>query len=207
MKIKQFITTRLIRGRKPLSVASDIVFFGLILMFLIPSTRSILLSGVAAVRTWITGTGESPGQKPMLGAESWNWTFTDGQGTSFTFGSLQGEVIFLNQWATWCPPCRAEMPSIDRLYRDYGTRVRFVMLTAEDPRKVKEYIEKQGYAFPVYFGSVAGPGLTTRSIPATAIIGRAGEMVISKKGAVNWNARKIRKLLDRAISGGMGTLN
>lgn len=200
MNIKQFISNRLIRGRKPWSVASDFIFFGLILMFLIPSTRSILLSGVATVRTLITGTGESDSQNSILSPENWNWSFSDGQGTTVAFGTLHGEVIFLNQWATWCPPCRAEMPSIERLYRDYGTRVKFVMLTAEDPQVVQEYIEKQGYTFPVYFGSVAGSALATRSIPSTAIIGRTGGMVIRKNGAINWNAGKIRRLLDREIS-------
>jgi thiol-disulfide isomerase/thioredoxin len=199
LKIKQFLTDRLIRGRKPWSLASDIIFFALIILFLIPSTRSQLLSGVAIVRTWISGTGDKGGQPAALGAESWNWALTDDRGTATTFGSLKGEVIFLNQWATWCPPCRAEMPSIEKLYKDYGDRVRFVMLTNEEPAPVLEYMKKHGYTFPVSFGSVAGPGLATRSIPVTVIIGREGQVLINKKGAINWNARKIRKLLDRAI--------
>jgi thiol-disulfide isomerase/thioredoxin len=199
LKIKQFLTDRLIRGRKPWSLASDIIFFALIILFLIPSTRSQLLSGVAIVRTWISGTGDKGGQPAALDAESWNWTLTDDRGTATSFSSLKGEVIFLNQWATWCPPCRAEMPSIEKLYKDYGDRVRFVMLTNEEPAPVLEYMKKHGYTFPVSFGSVAGPGLATRSIPVTVIIGREGQVLINKKGAINWNARKIRKLLDRAI--------
>jgi thiol-disulfide isomerase/thioredoxin len=202
LKYIEFLINRVVRGRKPWSVASDIVFFGLILMLLIPTTRRLLLSGVATARTWITCTGGSAGQKPSLASDSWNWRYTDGLGRISAFGSLRGEVIFLNQWATWCPPCSAEMPSVERLFRDYGTRVKFVMLTGEDPEKVKQYLLKQGYTFPVSFGSVAGSDLLSRSIPATAIINRAGEMVISRKGAMNWNARKIRKLLDQAIEEG-----
>jgi len=190
----------MIRGRKPLSLASDIFFVGLVAMLLFPSTRNLLLSGVASVRTWITKTGVSAGPPVSLSPEGWNWRLTDALGRETTFGSFRGEVIFLNQWATWCPPCRAEMPSIARLYRDYGDRIKFVMLTGEDPRKVRDFIDKQGYTFPVYFGSVAGASLSSRSIPSTAIISRSGEIMANMKGAYNWNARKIRKLIERLES-------
>lgn len=200
MKIKEFIIRKFVRGRKPWSITTDILFFVLILMFLIPSTRGVLLSGVAAVRTVLAGSGASGSKGETPGPENWNWKLTGPQGEDLTFASLKGEVIFLNQWATWCPPCRAEMPSIEKLFLDYGDRVRFVMLTSEDPQKVQEYTRKHGYTFPVYFGQVAGPALSTRSIPSTVVISRSGEILIQKNGAFNWNARKIRKLLDRALS-------
>jgi len=60
-------------------------------------------------------------------------------------------------------------------------------------------MDKEGYSFPVYFGTVAGPSLTSRSIPATAIINRNGDVVVNKKGAFNWYARKIRRSLDRQL--------
>jgi thiol-disulfide isomerase/thioredoxin len=199
LSLKQLFSTKIVRGRKPWSIASDVVFIGLIIMLLVPATRSILLSGVAAVRTLVTGTGKPDSQELALDEMSWSWTLTDQQGIGIDFKSFRGNVIFLNQWATWCPPCRAEMPSIERLYRDYGDRVKFVILTGEDPQKVKEYLEKQKFSFPVYFGTVSGTSLASRSIPSTVIISRAGEMVVSKKGAYNWNARKIRKMMDRLL--------
>jgi len=193
---KQFLTNKIIRGRKPWSLATDLIFIGLFLMLLIPSTRSLLLSGVAAARTVLSNPAGRDGQDTPLAGESWNWSITDKEGRSGSFSSLRGEVIFLNQWATWCPPCRAELPSIERLYQQYGSRVKFVILTSEDPAKVLEYIEKHGYTFPVYFGSAGGSNLETRSIPATVIISRDGKIMVKKNGAFNWSARKIRKLID-----------
>ena len=198
--IKQFLAEKFIHGRKPLNIASDLVLVIFILMLLIPSTRSLILAGVAGVRTLMTNPEVSSGQKQHLNSENLNWNLTDRQDRSITFGSLKGEVVFLNQWASWCPPCRAEMPSINKLFKDYGGRVKFVMLTNEVSKKADEFIEKQGYDFPVYYGSAAGPALATRTIPATVIISRSGEIVVSRNGAYNWNARKIRKLLDRLIS-------
>jgi thiol-disulfide isomerase/thioredoxin len=199
LNLKQVIQKRIVRGRTPWSIASDIVFFALILMFIFPTTRRTLYAGVAYVRTIITSTGSSDNDLNPLEAEGWSWNLTDGQGSVSTFGSLKGELIFLNQWATWCPPCRAELNSIEKLYKAYGTRVKFVMLTSENSDKVKNFMDKEGYTFPVSYGTVAGPSLTSRSIPATTIINRNGGIVVSKKGAFNWYARKIRRTLDSQL--------
>jgi thiol-disulfide isomerase/thioredoxin len=190
--IKQFFSKRIVRGRGPWSIASDIVFFVLIILFLIPGTRSLIMSGVASVRTLITNPSSAKSMQGELSAESWEWNLTDEQGRVYRFSEFKGEVIFLNQWATWCPPCRAEMPSIEKLYKAFGDKVKFVMLTSEDPRTVREYLNKEGYTFPVYFGQVAGTALASRSIPSTVILNRAGGIEVNKKGAYNWNARKIR---------------
>jgi thiol-disulfide isomerase/thioredoxin len=195
MNLKQVLINKFIRGRKPLSIAGDVFFFGFLLMLLIPSTRSIILSGVAVARTWITNPEIPESQRVALSDEAWGWNLIDPQGKVVPFDSFRGEVIFLNQWATWCPPCRAEMPAIEKLFRATGNKVKFVILTAEDPQKVRQFIEKEGYTFPVYIGSVEGPELAARSIPSTVIIDRTGKIVVNRKGAFNWNSGKIRKLL------------
>ena len=199
MNIKSFLTNKWIRGRKPLSLVSDVLFFILLLMLLVPATRSLLLTGAAAVRTWVTSPGGPAEKGTPLSDDSRSWILTDLQGREINFESLHGEVIFLNQWATWCPPCRAELSSVERLFHDYGTRMKMILLTGEDPQKVKKFVEKQGYTFPVYIGNAAGTSLAARTIPSTTIINRAGEMVVSRKGAYNWNARKVRRLIDRLI--------
>lgn len=200
MSLKEIINTRIIRGRKPASLISDVIFFGLILMLLIPSTRRVVFSGVAAVRTMVSNPAVPAGRRVVLDDESWNWSLADLQSGVFQFRAFRGEVVFINQWATWCPPCRAEMPSIERLYRDYSDRVKFVLLTSEDPLTVKKFLERQGYKFPVFIGQTSGSALSTRSIPSTVIIGRQGEIVVSRKGSFNWNSRKIRKLLDQMLA-------
>jgi thiol-disulfide isomerase/thioredoxin len=197
MSIKSYLTGRYSLS-KPWPLISDFLFAVLIVMLVIPSTRSLILSGVAGVRTLFSSDG-SKGPAAPLDAEDWSWQLTDMQGRTVPFSEFRGEVIFLNQWATWCPPCRAEMPSIEKLFREYGNRATFVMLTSEDPAKVREYMNRHGYTFPVWLGSVKGAGLRTGTIPATAVISRKGELVMARKGAFNWHARKVRKLMDRLI--------
>ncbi len=182
-------------SQKPWKIATDVLFIALILMLVIPSTRSILLSGAAGVRTLVMPL-QSKEKGKSLDEAGWNWTMTDMEGKKSAFADFRGEVIFLNQWATWCPPCRAEMPSIEKLYKKFGTRIRFVILTQEDPQKVRSFLEKYGYTFPVYIGQIAGSELASRTIPSTTIIDPAGIIRVNKGGAYNWNSGRVRRLID-----------
>jgi len=188
--IKKYLSLR------PLKILSDVVFVLLILLMVIPSTRSMILSGVASVRSMVLPiTGKQSGQ--ILEEQDWNWQLTDFNGNSMSFEQFRGKTIFLNQWATWCPPCRAEMPSIEKLYEEKGDQVSFVILTSEDQTVVQEYLDKHKYSFPVYFGRVGGNKMISRTIPSTSIISRDGELLVHKKGAFNWNSGKVRKLLKK----------
>ena len=71
---------------------------------------------------------------------------------SVELSDLKGKVVFLNQWATWCPPCRAEMPAIEKLYESVDkTKVAFVMLSLdEDPQKARQFVKQNNFTFPVY---------------------------------------------------------
>jgi thiol-disulfide isomerase/thioredoxin len=185
-------------SQKPWKIATDLLFVILILMMLIPATRSVILSGVASVRSFILPiSGKQAGEK--LEDEDWNWQLTDYQGNTTSFSTLKGKVIFLNQWATWCPPCRAEMPSIEKFYKSFNKEVAFVIITNEDPSVVRNYLNKHMYSFPVYFGRVGGTKMISRTIPSTTIIGSAGEILVHKSGAYNWNSAKVRKLVKRNL--------
>lgn len=183
--------------RKPLSIASDFIFFALIIMLLIPGTRSILLSGVAGIRTMLTPAGKVDSGL-VVDEAGWNSRMADQDGNVNSLADFRGRVLFINQWATWCPPCRAEMPSIEKLYKKMGSKVAFIMVSNEDPGVVKDFIRRRNYTFPVYSGAIGGQSLATRSIPSTAIISKDGEILIRRNGALNWNAQKIIRLLTRA---------
>jgi thiol-disulfide isomerase/thioredoxin len=185
-------------SNKPGKIASDLVFVLLILLLIIPQTRSRVLSGVASIRSMILPlSGKMSGQK--LDEPDWNWQLTDLNGNTINFADLKGETIFLNQWATWCPPCRAEMPSIEKLYKKMGGSVTFILLTNESLNVVREYLDKHEYTFPVYLGRIGGNKMASRTIPATSIIGPDGEIVVHKSGAYNWYSKKVRKLLEKTL--------
>ena len=89
--------------------------------------------------------------------------------------SLKGKVVFINYWATWCPPCIAEMPSLQKLYSEYKDKAVFLFVANDEPDKVGYFMREKGFNFPVYF-QVSEPAeeLRSKSLPTTFIINSEG---------------------------------
>jgi len=103
-------------------------------------------------------------------------------------------------WATWCAPCIAEMPSMERLYEDYKDKVTFLFVTHEDWNTVSNFYAKKGYDFPTYNQVTNSPKeLGSSSIPTTFILSKEKKIAVKKIGAANWNATSIRELLDTLL--------
>ncbi|AEM71261.1 Redoxin domain protein [Allomuricauda ruestringensis DSM 13258] len=133
--------------------------------------------------------------------KNYNWNLVDLEGKSTNLQSKQGEVILVNVWATWCPPCVAELPGFVELYSDYKNKVTFAFVANDEKEKVEAFLKKKGYELPVYFQASATPKeLESGSIPVTYIIDKKGNVVVDKTGAANWNSDKTRSLLDELIS-------
>ncbi len=121
--------------------------------------------------------------------------------SSVNFNDRDDKVIFISFWATWCPPCIAEMPSMKQVYEDYKEKVDFYFVTQESWEIVKKFYDKNEYDFPTYNPVNYPPKeITSSSIPATFIIDKTGNIVVDKKGAADWNSSKIRNLLDQLIA-------
>src|SRR6185436_2651594 len=100
-------------------------------------------------------------------------------GEPLNMDSLKNKVIFLNIWATWCGPCRAEMPTIQNLYNSIDkSNIVFIMLAVDrvdQDRRVKLYIESSAYNFPVYIlKGQPTPQIRVPTIPTTYIISKEG---------------------------------
>ena len=99
-------------------------------------------------------------------------------GREFDLGSRRGNVVVLNVWATWCPPCRAEMPALDAFYRQHhDDGVEVIGLSADDPRDRKSVVKAmQGLSYPAALASdakVDGFGSPT-TLPMTYVVGSDG---------------------------------
>lgn len=132
----------------------------------------------------------------------YNFMVRDQRGTQRPFKDFRGKVIFLNLWATWCGPCRAEMPTIQSLYEQANRdSVVFVMLSVDDEeaeQKISRYIEKSEFTFPVYRPSgYLTEQLNVPGIPTTFIISKDGRIVGKEVGATNFNTPRFRKFLDK----------
>lgn len=180
------------------SIVLDFLFLVLILAMLIPATRKPLSAFV--VRNTLLSPRESS-KTIFLDKADWNFRLVDYQGNVTDLSQLQGKPIFLNYWATWCPPCIAEMPSIQKLYNLYHDKVHFVFISNEEPEDVIRFMQKRHYEIPLY--AIAGPvpeTFETSTIPTTFLISKGGRLVLYKTGAAKWDSKKMIRLMDRLIS-------
>jgi peroxiredoxin len=109
-----------------------------------------------------------------------NFTLTDLTGKSWTLQDLKGKVVMLNFWATWCPPCRKEMPDLEAIYTQFSSQG-FVILGISDdePDKVRQFVQQHGVTYPVLLdpGSKVNKLLHIQGIPKTFIYDREGKIV------------------------------
>lgn len=121
-----------------------------------------------------------------------------------SLSEFRGKTIFLNLWATWCGPCRAEMPSIQKLYEKVNSdSVVFVMLSLDAPdqvEKVRKYIDKAGYTFPVFIAGELTQQTSVEIIPTTFVITPDGKVDYTKSGMADYDTKKFLKYL-RKLSG------
>ncbi len=109
-----------------------------------------------------------------------NFTLTDLSGKPWTLKDLKGKVVMLNFWATWCPPCRKEMPDLEALYRQFESQGLVILgISDDDPEKVREFVQKQGTTYPVLLdpGSKVNELLHINGIPKTFVYDRGGKIV------------------------------
>jgi len=132
--------------------------------------------------------------------DTYQWRLTSLDGEKISLASSEEKVVLINFWATWCPPCVAEMPSLQDLYNDYGDKVDFYFVSMEDPEKITRFMNKKGYDFPVYIPIQEVPNaIKSNSLPTTYVISKTGNIVIDKSGAADWNSKKVREVLDQLL--------
>jgi len=138
--------------------------------------------------------GERP-RKDVARQEAIDFTLQDLNGVERTLSDYRGKVVFLNFWATWCPPCRTEMPSMQKLHEKLMSDD-FVMLAVgldKSRRKIRDFIREGKYTFTVLVDSenrVARKYRVT-GIPTTYIIDKNGAVVLKEVGARDWATAEV----------------
>ena len=138
-------------------------------------------------------------EKTVMLSKNEEVSFKDNKGNVVSLNQLKGKVVLINLWATWCSPCLAEMPSLDKLYKDFQGNSQIVFLSVDVDGKLKssaKFLKKRKYSLPVYrLNSALPKEWSTTSIPTTIILDKAGKLVNKHVGGMNFESVKFKKAL------------
>lgn len=150
-----------------------------------------LLAALAGTALWLgeRSTVPSPKAPPAIAPTAlYASSFRDADGHARSLGQFQGQVLVLNFWATWCAPCRAEMPAFSRVSRKWAGRgVQFIGLSSESPDVIAAFAREVPVSYPLW----SGDGVETLAqrlgnrlgvLPFTAIVGPAGAVLEVRAG-------------------------
>ena len=119
----------------------------------------------------------------------------DREGNPVSLTDMKGKPVIINFWATWCGPCKSELPAFQQAYETYGEDIVFMMVDmvsgrTETKKGAIEYIDGQGYTFPLYFDEdeTAVVSYDITAVPATFVIDAKGQVVESHVGAMSYDA-------------------
>ncbi len=127
-----------------------------------------------------------------------DFSVKDEKGKLINLRKLKGKKVFVNLWATWCGPCRREMPSINNLYKKVNGKAEFIMLSLDDDfNKALSYKANQSFALPMYYpGGNLPPLFQVEGIPATFVFDEKGELIKRFEGSMNYDTDEFLKLLN-----------
>jgi len=136
----------------------------------------------------------------------YDWSVQSLDGEVVDMSATEGSVVFLNFWATWCPPCVGEMPSVQRLHDEVAREgVLFFCISDEPADMVRAFVEESGWEVPIYTVEGGPPAVyETDAIPATFILGPGGEIAFAHTGAALWDSEGTVEFLRGLLEGGAG---
>lgn len=181
--------------KKSLLTKKNIVnalFIGLFLtIFLVPSAKALVMQGLMEIGLFKPSLTT---QKSSTSVDLSTVKFKDVNNKVVSLGDLEGKVVFLNFWATWCPPCLAEMPSINKLHQQFvgDSNVVFLLIDADsDFKKSQGYLDRKNYKLPLFtFASDIPDVLFKGSLPTTIVFDKKGRIAYNGVGAANYASPK-----------------
>ncbi len=167
---------------------------------IIAISLAALLAGVLTSQ-WIykTGLASDPAIKAFFANP---WQTPDGK--SADTEQWRGKVLVVNFWASWCPPCVEEMPTLDKLQAEFKAQnVLFVGIGIDSPSNIREFLEKTPVSYPIVIGGLEGSNLSKQmgnsqgALPYTIIINAQGKPTSSKLGKIS--EEELRKAIKSAL--------
>jgi thiol-disulfide isomerase/thioredoxin len=186
-------------GKKSSGRGFNIFLLVILVLLIVPQTRQPIQVGLHKILGMF-----GPSFKSVEKAETiadYNWTLQSEDAELFNFNDAKDKVVVINFWATWCPPCIAEMPSLDKLYQVYKGDVVFLFVSNENLDKLQKFKQTHNYQFPVYKAITELPSeLDINAIPRTFVINKTGKIVVDKTGAANWFSDGFKEKLELLLT-------
>ena len=176
------------------------------LMIFSPDGKSCFLRQISAtviLNSKIESATQENGSKkeeipPYFSVTDWS------TGKQINTADLNGKVLFINFWASWCPPCRAEFPSIQKFYEQYKTNPNLVFLTInldENPELGKKYLAKEHFTVPFMAPSSEIPKeIFEGSLPTTVVLDKKGAIRLHHKGVADYSTNSFYDQIEGLIS-------
>jgi len=176
---------------------SNIIIIVIILIMMIPQTRKPVQIFANKLMSFAPSVNDEDDREKL---SSYDWVLEDKRGNRVEFSNFQDEVVVINFWATWCPPCIAEMPSFQEVYEDYNDKVKFVFVSSEQHQTVENYMKRNRFTLPSYKMLTKAPDpMLGKTLPTTYVLSKSGSIVIDKVGAADWNSDSFRGTLDQLL--------
>jgi thiol-disulfide isomerase/thioredoxin len=172
-------------------------FCSVLLVLLLEAGGALLLMGS------VVSASDGPPLPRMTRLADLEGSYTDLAGQTFSLGDLRGKVVVINLWATWCPPCRAEMPFLQGLWEKFENNdlVQVLCISKETLAEVSADPLAGSLRMPLYvFSSPVPPELDVEGLPTTYIFDKAGRVVFGHTGMAKWDEPEMVTYLE-ALAG------
>ncbi len=177
---------------------SNGVFFIFVLLLLIPFTRTQVQIFLTRYISFSPGVIDKESRETL---DTYEWSLQGITAQNLDFTTAKNKVVLVNFWATWCPPCVAELPSMQKLYDRYKNKVAFVFVSNEQDSILHKFMKTNEYDFPVYRAiSNTPPALYGKSLPLTYVLDKKGDIVIRKEGAADWDTSEMNQTMEKLLA-------
>lgn len=188
--------------RSNITTAIMVAFIGALLIS--PQFKGVIIQGLMKIGLFQPSVPERDDQSASSIISSTEASeemmFEDKEGKIIRLSELKGKVVFINFWATWCPPCIAEMPSINKLNQKLKDKSNVVFLMVDmdaDMKKSQKFMQKNEYDLNVYApASQISPAYFAGALPTTLVFDKSGKLIFKHEGGADYGNAKFEKFLE-----------